>query len=184
MPINCTPLSMSVFKRMTHWLLGMPVASASTKKDGSLFLELGELDRVLLSGASSRPLMGEAAILMEWTWRAQNRRRILFGSESSDRQIKKGLADLQKRTVTSISCAGEIPELLITLSGGVTIHSFFAFQGNPHWVLMTHEKGWIWVNDGRLVHALMRENDNAASARTNIAFSRPRPARPADQRGG
>lgn len=179
MPIDCTPVSAAMFGRKTKWLLGKRVATASIKKTGSLFLELGAITRVRSRRSSAGSMMGEAAILMEWTWRAQTQRTILFGSDSPERQIRKGIADLKGREVKRISVTGDIPELLVTLSGGIRIQSFFAHHGNPHWVIMTHNNGWLWVSNGRLTHALERgHGERTVAARPNKALQPP----PAKQR--
>jgi hypothetical protein len=171
MPIDCTPISATTFGRKTKWLLGKRVATASVQKTGSLLLELGAITRVPAHRSSASHMMGEAAILMEWTWRAQAERSILFGSDSPQREIGKGIADLTGREVRGISVTGDIPELLVSLSGGVRIQSFFAHHGNPHWVIMTHNDGWIWVSNGRLVYALERGNSGRpVAARPNQAL--------------
>lgn len=128
----------------------MPVSRVWRGYGSALFLELGALrPRPRLRGGES--LMGERSVMIQWSWRIEAPRSIMAGSWSTDRKIDNAIQRLAGRTVLEVEVQGRIPELVITLSGGLWLYSFAAVEPQPQWVLFLGDGDWLHVERGRIL---------------------------------
>lgn len=140
-------ISVSDFERLTLPLLGLPISRAWRGHGSAIFFELGRLTHRYKSG---RP-KADAGMMIEWSWRIEQRSSIQFGSWSTDRKINLGMERLQKRRVEEISLAGRLPEISIRLSGSLWIHSFMTAEGQPDWGIFLPDNSWLTVRRGVVV---------------------------------
>jgi hypothetical protein len=123
-------ISTDEFQKLTRCLLGMPVSAAWRGYGSAVFFELGKLNRNV-----SKDTKGEATVMLEWSWRVEKPRSVMFGSFSGERKIAHGLKSLVGRKVLDVGVEGRLPELVIRLSGGAWVHSFTTVEGHPQWTL-------------------------------------------------
>ena len=89
--------------------------------------------------------------MVEWSWRVERPRSVLFGSLSSDRRITNQLQRLVGENVTDVAIVGRLPELVVGLSGKLWLHSFTTVEGQPEWALFLPDRSWLCVRRGVLV---------------------------------
>jgi hypothetical protein len=100
-------------------LIGMPVAHAWQGHGSAVFLEFGALTaRSRLDGTPGQP-HGEMGLMIEWSWRVEGRRSILWGSWTDQARWSRGLACLAKGTVADVTVFARLPELDLALSTGL-----------------------------------------------------------------
>lgn len=90
--------------------------------------------------------------MFQWSWRVESAGAIRFGSWSSERRITTGVQALAGRRVVDLSVTGRLPELVISLSGGLWVHSFMTAEGQPEWTVFLPDGSWTHVVRGRLAH--------------------------------
>jgi hypothetical protein len=117
----------------------------------ALFLELGALREVRHHPDRPPSLEGEGTVMIQWSWRVERPRSIAFGSWSTDRKMDHGIARLGGRDATGITVEGRLPELVVTLSGGLWVHAFSTVEGQPQWTVFLPDQSWITVSGGVLV---------------------------------
>lgn len=123
-------ISAGEFQNLTRCLVGLPVSHAWRGYGSAVFFEFGELRR-----DGRRQAKGEATAMIEWSWRVEKPRSVMFGSFSGERKIAHGLQSLVGREVLEATVEGRLPELVIRLSDGLWIHSFTTVEGHPGWTL-------------------------------------------------
>ena len=123
-------ISTDEFQKLTRCLLGMPVSDAWRGSGSAVFFVLGQLNR-----DGRKEAKGEAAVMLEWSWRVEKPKSVMFGSFSGERKIAHGLKSLVGRKVLDVGVEGRLPELVIRLSGGAWVHSFTTVEGHPEWTL-------------------------------------------------
>ena len=137
-------------------LVGMPVSRTWRGYGSALFLELGVLHEEHRPPTRVNPeprvsLKGEATVMIQWSWRVERPRSIAFGSWSTDRRMDFGISRLTGHRVEGITVEGRIPELVITLSGGLWVHAFNTSEGQPEWTVFLPDESRLEVAAGRLV---------------------------------
>jgi hypothetical protein len=140
-------LSRAAFADLVAPAVGLEVSHAWQGYGSAIFLELGDLRWV---GRENNP-RGEFSVMVEWSWRVESPRRVVFGSWSSDRRIASGMASLLGRTAAALAVEGRLPELVLELSGGRWLHSFMTAEGQPRWVVFLPSGGCVHVRRGTLV---------------------------------
>jgi hypothetical protein len=137
-------------------LVGLPVSRPWRGYGSALFLELGTLreeprppSRANPEGGAYR--VGEATVMIEWSWRVERPRSIAFGSWSTDRRMDFGISRLEGHRVEGIAVEGRLPELVVALSGGLWVHAFSTVEGQPQWTLFLADGSWVTVAGGGLV---------------------------------
>lgn len=73
--------------------------------------------------------------MIEWSWRIEEERSILCGSWSDEELWAKSFARLLGQHVTDLTTFGRLPEVMLSLSGGLHISSFMTAEGDPAWTL-------------------------------------------------
>ena len=61
--------------------------------------------------------------MIEWSWRVEGRRSILWGSWTDEARWPRGLACLAKGTVVRATTFGRLPEIDLALSTGLHLVS-------------------------------------------------------------
>jgi len=92
--------------------------------------------------------------MIQWSWRVENERSIVFGSWSDDTLWEEALRQLRGRSVKEVSIFGKLPELVIELSDGHRVLSFMTSDGDPEWTLFDRRSPrskWLCVRDGRII---------------------------------
>ena len=90
--------------------------------------------------------------MIQWSWRVERKRSIAFGSWSGERKINNGIASLKNRFLEEILIEGRLPELYLTLSGNLWLHSFATAEGQPEWTVFLLDGSWITVDRGVLFY--------------------------------
>jgi len=138
-------ISTDEFQILTRCLLGMPVSEAWPGFGSAVFFEFGKLSRNEAERAK-----GEATAMLEWSWRVEKTKSVMFGSFSGARKIAHGLQSLVGRKILDVAIEGRLPELVIHLAGGLWIHSFTTIEGHPEWTLFLPGNTCLLSRLGRL----------------------------------
>lgn len=160
-------LTQEQFVNLTRPLVGLPVSLPWQGHGSAVFFELGELQ--LVETKRSNYQEGVACIAVEWDWRVEGGKRVLFGSSNSRPRIAAGIRSLQGVTIDSLDITGAIPELVIRFSNGVYLKSMVMVTGYPEWSIRTIDGEYIHAHNGDL----QRGSDGAASlsAEEEAAFA-------------
>jgi hypothetical protein len=142
-------ISRERFRDLTRPLAGLPVSRAWRGAGSAIVLELGALEKRYERTGKPK---GEAALIIDWSWRVEGARSVPFGSWSGDRKIANGLRSLVGRTVLDLQVTGRLPELSVTLSGNRWLQSFMTAEGQPAWSVFLQDESWLCVERGVLVH--------------------------------
>ena len=114
---------------------GMPVAHVWRGGGSALFVELGALtQQARQDGTPSEPA-GEIELMIEWSWRIEDERSIVCGSWSDEALWRPSFDRLLGCTVTGLTTFGRLPEVVLSLSGGLHVASFMTADGDPEWAL-------------------------------------------------
>ncbi|WHI44681.1 hypothetical protein ACJJIW_05465 [Microbulbifer sp. JMSA004] len=106
------PISEQQAKAKLVELQGAKVSYAWRGHGSAIFLELGELTQ---SKRGNNP-SGDQTIMIEWSWRLENKDSILLGSWSDPDEIKRFPKLLVDTNIKKIDFFSRIPELEISLS--------------------------------------------------------------------
>ena len=142
------------FHALTRPLAGLTVSHTWRGAGSAIFLELGFLtDETWTSrrGGERTMTRGAVTLMLEWSWRVESPRTVLFGSWSGERRITRGVRSLQGRVVTDVAVAGRLPELVLSLDGGRWVHTFMTAEGQPAWYIRLRDDSWIKVLRGRMM---------------------------------
>lgn len=148
------------FSGLVQPLLGLPVARAWRGIGSAIFLEIGELTettRQHKDGSTVSRFQGEYTLMIEWSWRVERLRSIWFGSWNSQREIDNRLKKLVESTIENIGVEGRLPEIVISLSNKIWVHSFMTTDGRPPCILIFNDgqspndsRQWIFSHRGSL----------------------------------
>ena len=141
-------ISIEQFKLLVRPLIGMPLSQAWEGHGSAVFFEFGNLSK---EDSDAKAHKGEATIMIEWSWRIEHPKSILFGSFSSQQKIKNGLNNLEGLDVVDVAICGSLPELVVQLTRGIWIHSFSTVEGQPQWCLFLPDGSWVYSDRGKLL---------------------------------
>jgi len=132
----------------------------------ALFLEFGELAKTRkLNGKPGHPV-GDLSLMVEWSWRVENKNSILGGSWSNERSWPRLFKRLVGKRVRSVEVFGHLPEIAVGLSNGLRVVSFMTADGQPSWAIIAHkERGTLSVKRGKLHVAATDPKTASANAR-------------------
>lgn len=133
------------FKKITRRLVGLPVSKVWRGFGSAVFFEFGELSR-----KGTWQAKGEATAMLEWSWRVEKAKSVLFGSFSGEQKISHGLQSLTGQKILDVVVEGRLPEIVIQLSGGLWIHSFTTVEGHPECTLCLPGNTCVSSRLGRL----------------------------------
>lgn len=131
---------------------GKRVAHVWRGYGSALFLEFGELTKIRkLNGKLGHPV-GDLSLMVEWSWRIENKSSILGGSWSSERRWPGLFKRLIGSKVKSVELFGRLPEIAVGLSNGLRVVSFMTADGQPSWAVIAHKpaNGSLSVKRGKL----------------------------------
>lgn len=133
-------------------LVGKRVSHAWRGHGSAIFLEFGSLSPTRKLSGRAGQRNGELGLMIEWSWRIENRKEILGGSWSDERKWKRLLQLLVGRRVTSVDLFGSLPEIVVSLTTGLKVTSFMTADGQPSWALIGRYPplGTLCVEDGKL----------------------------------
>lgn len=124
---------------------GMKVSHIWRGYGSAIFLELGKLTTHPQRNNPS----GEITIMIEWSWRVEKRRSILFGSWSSNTKINNQLPKLKGLLIEEVQFVGRIPELELNLENKLWLHSFQTTEPQPDWCILSNGKA-VFVERGKI----------------------------------
>lgn len=73
--------------------------------------------------------------MIEWSWRIEEEHSILCGSWSDEELWAPSFARLLGQQVDNLGTFGRLPEVIMSLSGGLHVSSFMTAEGDPAWTL-------------------------------------------------
>jgi hypothetical protein len=116
---------------------GMSVSHVWRGHGSALFLEIGKLtpsNGIRRVGTPDAP-SGEIGVMIQWSWRVEDERSILCGSWSDEKLWRPTFDRLVGEEITDLTTFSRLPELRISLSGGLHVASFMTADGDPAWTL-------------------------------------------------
>ena len=147
-------MSSELIDRYRDGLAGMELSHTWRGHGSAIFLEFGKLtSRVRRDGSVANP-DGEFGIMIEWSWRIEDKNSVICGSWSDAASWESALQRLHGSTVKKLEVFGELPELAVGLSNGHRILSFMTSEGDPQWALFDRRSvpgKWLCVREGRLI---------------------------------
>ena len=128
--------TVELFHKTTHEMRGIRLSHFWRGYSTAIFLEFGQLtERKRENGTTGNPV-GEMTIGFESDWRMENETSILCGSMSEEEFWEAKFSSMIGCHVESIALYASLPEICLELSGGVSLLSFAAFEGQPDWMLI------------------------------------------------
>jgi hypothetical protein len=116
-------------------LIGLPLSHFWRGHGSAIFLEFGRLTPTTRrTGVTGNP-RGELSLMVEWSWRIENRTSILCGSWSDERLWEPTFDLLRNRAVVDLSVVGRLPEVVVALAEDRYVSSFMTAEGDPSWAL-------------------------------------------------
>lgn len=110
--------------------IGKKVSRVWQGHGSTIFLEIGELTEN----------KGELTVMIEWSWRVENKYEIEFGSWSDDSEFPNLLRKLDGLTLQDITFQSRLPEVIVQLSDDMWVCSFSTVEGDPEWAIITPGK--------------------------------------------
>jgi hypothetical protein len=143
----------SALQKFRDALIGLPVSHFWRGYGSAIFLEFGRLTpRTRRSGAAGNP-RGELGLMIQWSWRIEDRVSILCGSWSEEHLWEPTFDLLRNKAVVELSVVGRLPEIVVGLTEGLYVSSFMTAEGDPQWLLFDRRGGTLrtlGVEEGRL----------------------------------
>ena len=116
-------------------LIGLPLSHFWRGHGSAIFLEFGRLTpRTRRTGVTGNP-RGELSLMVEWSWRIENRTSILCGSWSDEHLWEPTFDLLRNRAVVDLAVVGRLPEVVVALAEDRYVSSFMTAEGDPSWAL-------------------------------------------------
>lgn len=116
-------------------LIGLPLSHFWRGHGSAIFLEFGRLTPTTRrTGVTGNP-RGELSLMVEWSWRIENRTSILCGSWSDEHLWEPTFGLLRNRAVVDLSVVGRLPEVVVALAEDRYVSSFMTAEGDPSWAL-------------------------------------------------
>ncbi|KQQ73785.1 hypothetical protein ASF70_08265 [Rhizobium sp. Leaf321] len=146
-----------LFEAYRQEMVGLPLSSIWQGHGSAIFLELGQLHPLRRRDGADGRLVGDFTVMMEWSWRIEDRSSILGGSWSDEAQWTSLFGSLLGRTVQDVTLFGRLPELSVTLSDDRYVLSFMTADSQPAWSLFKRSEApvpYISVADGEVLAQL------------------------------
>lgn len=125
----------SALRTFRDALIGLPLSHFWRGHGSAIFLELGRLTPATRrTGVTGNP-RGELSLMVEWSWRIENRTSILCGSWSDEHLWEPTFDLLRNRAVVDLSVVGRLPEVVVALAEDRYVSSFMTAEGDPSWAL-------------------------------------------------
>lgn len=125
----------SALRTFRDALIGLPLSHFWRGHGSAIFLEFGRLTPATRrTGVTGNP-RGELSLMVEWSWRIENRTSILCGSWSDEHLWEPTFDLLRNRAVVDLSVVGRLPEVVVALAEDRYVSSFMTAEGDPSWAL-------------------------------------------------
>jgi hypothetical protein len=109
-------------------LIGSPLSHFWRGHGSAIFLEFGRLTPTTRrTGVTGNP-RGELSLMVEWSWRIENRTSILCGSWSDEHLWEPTFDLLRNRAVVDLSVVGRLPEVVVALAEDRYVSSFMTLR--------------------------------------------------------
>ncbi len=135
-------------------LVSQPLSAVWRGYGSAIFLEFGGLSPRVRRDGSAGNSRGDYTVMIEWSWRIENDNAILCGSWSDEEGWEEVFKSLIGREVQDVSLHGRLPELSISLAGGLHVASFMTAEGQPMWSIFDNAAdrkfGCVAVRDGKV----------------------------------
>lgn len=134
-------------------LIGMPLSHLWRGYGSAIFLEFGRLTPRTRHGGGAGNPNGEFGLMIEWSWRIENRASVLCGSWSDEELWEPTFDLIRNQAVVDVSVVGRLPEIVVAFAGDHYVSSFMTADGDPSWTLFDRRGDtvrWLCVRDGRL----------------------------------
>jgi len=149
-------MSEDLLKTYRNLIIGMEVTNSWKGYGSVIFIELGTLHDAK-NGNKLNNASGEYTIMVEWDWRIELERKILFGSSSEDKAIEAGLNQIIGHKISAVNITNHIPELEVTFSNNSMLRTFMTNEDDPQWAIMDYlseenqKIPTLTVKDGKLI---------------------------------
>ena len=153
------------FSNLVLPLFGLTVSCPWLGYGSALFLELGKLQQP--RDSHLKHPSGEACIMIEWDWRVENDKEILFGSSNSRPKMDKGISQLSNLKINSISLIGKPSEILVNLSNGIRLQTMAMISGGPQWSIKLIDGTWLCYEGAFLVQKGKNEGSGGLTEEEN-----------------
>lgn len=138
----CGPLGFDHHQLMKDWIdhfraaaHGLPVSHVWRGHGSALVIEFGLLVPSTRRDGLPGDAQGEISLMVEWSWRIEGERSIVCGSWSDEELWETVFARVVGQRVIDMKTFGHLPEILLSLSGGLHVASFMTAEGDPAWTL-------------------------------------------------
>ncbi|WP_445360732.1 hypothetical protein ACJJIL_21555 [Microbulbifer sp. EKSA005] len=138
------PISEQQAKARLAELQEAKISHAWIGHGSAIFLEMGELTPPKRENNPS----GEQTIMIEWSWRLEDKRSIVLGSWSDQTEIDQLPALLVGRKIKTIKLFGRIPELEISLCKDLWLLTFMTDKKYPEWSIRFRNGQWLDYDNG------------------------------------
>lgn len=129
------PPSSAIFEKYRSALISQPLSAVWRGHGSAIFLEFGRLFPQVKRDGSVGNSQGDYTVMIEWSWRIEVEDAILCGSWSDEEGWDGVFKSLIGREVQDVSIYGRLPELSVTLTGGLYVASFMTAEGQPEWTI-------------------------------------------------
>ena len=127
--------SISSLRTFRDALIGLPLSHLWRGHGSAIFFEFGHLTPTTRrSGEAGNP-KGEFGLMVEWSWRIEDKTAILCGSWSNEQLWEPTFDLLRDRAVVDLSVVGRLPEVVVAMSENRYVSSFMTAEGDPSWAL-------------------------------------------------
>jgi hypothetical protein len=134
-------------------LIGLPLSHLWRGHGSAIFLEFGRLTpQSRRNGEAGNP-RGDFGLMVEWSWRIENRTSILCGSWSEGHLWEPTFDLIRNQAVVDLSVVGRLPEIVVAFAGDRYVSSFMTAEGDPSWTLFDRRGDavrWLNVREGKL----------------------------------
>jgi hypothetical protein len=144
------------FDRFRQDLIGLEVSHIWRGYGSALFVEFGALkpsSATRRDGSQGNP-EGELTLMVEWSWRIENKTSVVCGSCSDESIWQPTFDSLKGQKVVNAWLFGRLPEVSIELTNDLFIVTFMTAEGDPEWAFGDRrgQEGsrWLSVRGGQL----------------------------------
>jgi len=124
------------FNSIVDTLKTLPVNYVWRGYGSAIFLEFGELTETFRMDGSKAGYAGEITLMIEWSWRVEDKTSVVIGSWSKDEFWLQHLERLKGQKPIQIELFGNLPEIAITFENELRVLSFTTTDGDPEWAII------------------------------------------------
>lgn len=140
-------IDIQIMEEIIQPLIGMKISHVWQGHGSAIFLEIG----LLSNKENQNNSRGEYTIMIEDSWRVEDKSKILFGSWSDPQNIEALLTSLKGNKINKIEVIGNLPELRVQLSSLDEIQSFSTTEGDPQWSILLPGGCAVYSKSGKII---------------------------------